>query len=158
TMGRSYAYLPAGLGPTILEREKTVDRIILMGGESRSVDPGAVFAVASGVKPIAEDELAVGIEAAPELGGSRPFHATMWLQGSWLRRGLETTPTVFDNPGRHGGTPAIRDTGLFAVELATPPNASLVLRIGYMYGRTTGSWNGAFDPRQGAVLFAGSDF
>ena len=68
------------------------------------------------------------------------------------------TTAGFDNPGRDGGTPAIRETGLFAAELATAPTAKLVLRVGYMYGRTIGSWTGAFDPRQGAVLYAGSDY
>jgi hypothetical protein len=75
-----------------------------------------------------------------------------------LRRGLETTTHGFDNPGRHGGTPALRETGIFATELATAPTAKLVLRVGYMYGRSIGSWTGAFDPRQGAVLYAGSDY
>jgi hypothetical protein len=82
----------------------------------------------------------------------------MWLQGRWLRRGLDTMPNGFDNPGRYGGPPAIRDTGIFAAEIATAPTAKLALRVGYMYGRTIGSWTGAFDPRQGAVLYAGSDF
>jgi hypothetical protein len=82
----------------------------------------------------------------------------VWLQGRWLRRGLDTTLSGFDNPGRYGGTPAIRETGLFAAELATAVTAKLVLRTGYMYGRTIGSWTGAFDPRQGAVLYAGSDY
>jgi hypothetical protein len=82
----------------------------------------------------------------------------VWVQGRWLRRGLDTLPNGLDNPGRYGGTPAIRDTGIVAAEIATSPTASLGLRVGYMYGRTIGSWTGAFDPRQGAVLFAGSDF
>jgi hypothetical protein len=75
-----------------------------------------------------------------------------------LRRGLDTTTTGFDNPGRFGGTPASRETGLLAAELATAPTARLVLRAGYMYGRTIGSWTGSFDPRQGAVLYAGTDY
>ncbi|HEY5922000.1 MAG TPA: TonB-dependent receptor [Kofleriaceae bacterium] len=154
SMGRSYAYLTAGLGPTILSREKTVDRIISTFGEGRSVDTGAVYGVAPGVEPITQDEVTAGAEVAL----MRAVHASMWLQGRWLKRGLDTTTSGFDNPGRHGGTPAIRETGLFAVEVATAPTAKLVLRVGYMYGRTIGSWTGAFDPRQGAVLYAGTDF
>jgi hypothetical protein len=154
SMGRTHAYLPAGLGPTIIRGQKTVDRILFMGGEGRSVDTGAPWAVAPGVEPITQDELTTGAELAL----ARAVHATVWLQGRWLRRGLDTTLSGFDNPGRYGGTPAIRETGLFAAELATAVSAKLVLRTGYMYGRTIGSWTGAFDPRQGAALYAGSDF
>ena len=154
SMGRSYAYLPAGLGPTIIHGEKTVDRIISSFGEGRSVDTGAPVPVAPGVEPIAQDELTTGADVAL----ARTVRARVWLQGRWLRRGLETTEGIFDNPGRREGTPAIRETGLVAAELATAPTAKLVLRAGYMYGRTIGSWNGAFDPRQGSVLYAGGDF
>jgi hypothetical protein len=154
SMGRSYALLTAGLGPTIIRGEKTVDRVISMFGEGRSVSTGAPVPVARGVEPISQDELTTGAEVAL----ARAVHARAWLQGRWLRRGLDTTESGFDNPGRHGDTPAIRDSGLFAAEIATAPTASTVLRVGYMYGRTTGSWTGAFDPRQGAVLYAGSDF
>jgi hypothetical protein len=152
--GRSYAYLPAGLGPTILRRDKTVDRITSMFGEGRAVDTGAPFSVAPGVAPIAQDEATLGAEIAFE----KAVQLTTWLQGRRLVRGLETTTAGFDNPGRHGGTAALRETGLFAAELATAPTAKLVLRVGYMYGRTIGSWTGAFDPRQGAVLYNGTDF
>ncbi len=154
SMGRSYAMLPAGLGPTIIERDRTVDHISSPFGEGRAVDTGAVFTVASGVEPIAQDELTAGAQVAL----ARTVRATVWMQGRWLRRGLDTTTTGFDNPGRLGGTPATRETGLVAAELATAPTAKLVLRAGYMYGRTIGSWTGAFDPRQGAVLYAGSDY
>ncbi|HEY5946004.1 MAG TPA: TonB-dependent receptor [Kofleriaceae bacterium] len=152
--GRSYTYLTAGLGPTILRREKTVDRIVSAFGEGRAVDTGAPVSVAPGVEPITQDEVTTGAEAAL----ARAVRATVWLQGRWLRRGLDTTASGFDNPGRYGGTPALRETGLLAAELATAPTAKLVLRVGYMYGRTIGSWTGAFDPRQGAVLYAGSDY
>jgi hypothetical protein len=154
SMGRSYAYLPTGLGPTIIRDQKTVDHIVFMGGEGRSVQTGAPFPVAPDIDPIAQDEVTTGAELAYK----DVVRGTMWLQGRWLRRGLDTTEGVFDNPGRLGGTPAIRDTGIFAAEIATAPTAKLALRVGYMYGRTIGSWTGAFDPRQGAVLFAGSDF
>jgi hypothetical protein len=154
SMGRTYAYLPAGLGPTIIRDEKTVDRILFMGSEGRSVQTGSPWSVVPGIEPIAQDELTTGAEVAL----ARAVHATVWLQGRWLRRGLDTTENGFSNPGRYGGMPAVRETGLFAAELATAPTAKLVLRTGYMYGRTIGSWTGAFDPRQGAALYAGSDF
>jgi hypothetical protein len=146
--------LPAGLGSTIISRPKTVDRIVSQFGEGRSVDQGAVIAVASDVKPIAQDELTAGAQFAV----AETVLITAWLQGRWLRRGLDTTTHGFDNPGRYGGTPALRETGIFATEVATSPTAKTVLRIGYMYGHTIGSWTGAFDPRQGAVLYAGSDY
>ncbi len=154
SMGRSYAHLTAGLGPTIIRSEKTVDRIISSFGEGRSVDTGAPLAVAPDVEPIAQDEVTAGARFAL----ARTVEVTAWLQGRWLRRGLETTQSGFDNPGRHGGTPAIRETSIVAAEVATAPTASFVLRAGYMYGRSIGSWTGAYDPRQGAVLYAGSDF
>jgi hypothetical protein len=154
SMGRSFAMLPAGLGQTILQRERTVDNVSSMFGVGRSVDTGAVTAVASGIEPIAQDELTTG--ARVQL--ARAIALTTWLQGRWLRRGIDTTDSGLDNPGRFGGTPAIRDTGLFAAEVATAPTLETLLRVGYMYGRTFGSWNGAFDPREGAVLYAGSDF
>lgn len=154
SMGRSYAYLPAGLGPTIIRGEKTVDRIISSFGEGRSVDTGSPYPVTPGIEPITQDELTTGAQ----LAFAPAVRATMWLQGRWLRRGLDTTAGRFDNPGRTGGTPALRETGLIGAEVATSPTAKTVLRLGYMYGRTIGSWTGAFDPRQGAVLYAGSDF
>ena len=154
SMGRSFAMLPTGLGPTILERDRTVDHIVSSFGEGRGVDTGAVSTVAAGIEPITQDELTTGAQVAL----ARTVRATVWVQGRWLRRGLDTTTAGFDNPGRLGGTPATRETALVAAELATAPTAKLVLRAGYMYGRTIGSWTGAFDPREGAVLYAGSDY
>lgn len=154
SMGRSYAYLTAGLGPTILRGPKTVDRVISSFGEGRSVDTGAPVAVANDISPVTQDELTTGARIAL----ARTLQVTAWLQGRWLRRGIDTTQHGFDNPGRQGGTPAIRETAIFATEVATAPTAKLVLRAGYMYGRSIGSWTGAYDPRQGAVLYAGSDF
>jgi hypothetical protein len=110
--------------------------------------------VAPGVEPIAQDELTTGAQ----IEWARAVRATVWAQGRWLRRGLETTPDGLDNPGRDGGMPALRETGILAAELATAPARELVLRIGYMYGWTFGSWLGPFDPREGAVLYAGSDY
>jgi hypothetical protein len=154
SMGRSYAHLTAGLGPTIIRRDKTVDHITSSFGEGRAVDTGAPVPVAAGVEPIAQDELTAGAQLAL----ARTMRVTTWVQGRWLRRGLETVPRGFDNPGRDGGTPAIRESTIIAAELATAPAAKLVLRAGYLWGRSIGTWTGAYDPRQGAVLYAGSDF
>jgi hypothetical protein len=154
SMGRSFALLPAGLGQTIVQRERTVDNVTSMFGEGRVVDTGSVTSIAAGVEAIAQDELTTGARVAL----ARVIELKTWLQGRWLRRGLDTTVVGFDNPGRIGGTPATRDTGLFAIEVATAPTAKTVIRAGYMYARTLGSWTGAFDPREGAVLYAGSDY
>jgi hypothetical protein len=140
SMGRSFAMLPAGLGATILERDRTVDHIVSPAGEGRSVDTGAVVQVADGIEPVAQDELTAGAQVAL----ARTVRATMWVQGRWLRRALDTTQTGFDNPGRDGGEPGSRQTGLVGAELATAPTARLVLRAGYMYGRTFGTWTGLF--------------
>lgn len=152
--GRSFALLTAGLGPTILSRDRTVDKVISPFGEGRIVDTGTVYTVAADVKPIAQDEITVGAEVAI----AKTVHATAYAQGRWLQHALDTTVHGFDNPGRYGGTPAIRETLVIGGELATAPTAKLVLRAGYFYGRTIGSWTGAFDPRQGAVLYAGTDY
>jgi hypothetical protein len=154
SMGRGFAMLPAGLGPTIIRGEKIVDRVISPAGEGRSVQTGAPVPVASGVEPITQDELTAGAQVALELA----VRVTTWFQGRWLRRGLETVDGTFDNPGRNGDTQAIRETGIFAAEIATAPTARTELRAGYMYGRSIGTWTGAFNPREGAALYAGSDF
>jgi hypothetical protein len=152
--GRSFAMLPAGLGTTILSRDRTVDKVISPFGEGRLVDTGAVYTVAVDVKPIAQDEITAGAEVAL----AKTVHATVYAQGRWLEHALDTTLHGFDNPGRYGGTPALRETLLVGGELSTTPIGKLVLRAGYFYGRTIGSWTGAFDPRQGAVLYAGTDY
>jgi len=140
SMGRSFAMLPAGLGSTILERERTVDRIVTMAGEGRAVDPGSVVQVAGGVEPVAQDELTAGAQVAV----ARTVRATVWAQGRWLRRALDTTLSGFDNPGRAGGEPGSRQTGLLAAEVATAPTGKTVNRAGYMDGRTFGTWTGLF--------------
>ena len=146
--------LPAGLGPTILSRDRTEDFTVSPLGESRSVDQGGVYPVVAHIKPMAQDEATIGGQVAL----AKTVRATAWLQGRWLREGLDTTEAGFDNPRHIAGAPAVRETGLFGAELATAPTAKLVLRAGYMYGRTIGNWTGAFDPRQGVVLYAGDDF
>jgi TonB dependent receptor len=154
SMGRSYAMLPAGLGNTILVHDRTVDELTFNGTTTRAVDTGEALLVDSGVQPIAQDELTAGAEVAL----LRQLRARIWAQGRWLRRGLESTPEGFDNPGRVDGMPALRDTELLAVELESNPIAKFVLRVGYLWGHTTGSWTGAFDPRSGAALYNSPDF
>ena len=156
SMGRSYGLLAAGLGPTVIGGERYVEDVTSPFGTGRAVVTGQPFAVAPGIMPIAQDEVTTGAQVAV----ARRVRATVWLAGRSLVRGLDTVPDGFDNPGRDGaGTlPASRDTIEVAAELATAPTDTLVLRVGYMYGQTIGSWTGAFNPRQGAVLYAGDDF
>ncbi|HSK01949.1 MAG TPA: TonB-dependent receptor [Kofleriaceae bacterium] len=163
SMGRSFVLLPAGIGPTIIGRPPSV-RDVRIGalGESRNTDPGGIFPPAAGIEPAAQDEATVGFE----IGRVRTARAAVWLQARSLRRGYdtvladpETFELSFDNPGRHPGeTPARRDTTLVAVEVSTDPAAKTVVRATYLHGRTTGSWTGPVDPRQGQVLYAGSDW
>jgi hypothetical protein len=154
SMGRSFALLPAGLGSTILGRDRVADDFSFNGIKSRTVDTGAPLLVTPDVEPLAQDELTLGGEIAL----FRQLRARAWLQGRWLRRGLESTPEGFDNPGHFDASaPAIRETGLFAIELETAPGAN-VARVGYMYGRTQGNWTGAYNPREGAVLYNSTDF
>jgi hypothetical protein len=140
SMGRTFAMLPAGLGSTVLERPRTVDRVLSPAGEGRAVDTGAVVQVAGGVEPVAQDELTAGAQVAL----ARTFRATVWMQGRWLRRALDVTQTGFDNPGRDGSEPGTRQTGVVGAEIATAPTGQFVLRAGYIYGRTLGTWNGLF--------------
>lgn len=149
SMGRSYAMLPAGLGQTVLRRDRYVDTITSPFGTSRSVETGAAFAVAPGIEPITQDELTAGAELSPV----RNLRMTVWALGAWLRRGLDTTPDGVGNPPT-----ASRATEQVGAEVATSPGGNLVLRIGYMYGHTEGTWTGAYDPAQGAVLYAGDAF
>ena len=155
SMGRSFAMLPTGLGATILGRDRTLDTISFQGSTTRSLDTGLPVLVVPGIAPVAQDELTTGAQFAI----ARAVKLTAWAQGRWLERGLETTQQGFDNPGRfEDSIPATRDTATFAAEIATTPTAQLVIRVGYTYTRAIGSWTGAFDPREGAVLYAGSDF
>ncbi len=152
--GRSFALLPAGLGSTILGSDRTVDTITSPFGVARFIETGASTKVAAGVEPIAQDEFTLGGEVAL----ARTVKLRGWLQGRWLERGLTTTQNGFDNPGRDGSQPAMRDTELVAVEIATAPTAKTVLRVGYLFATTIGSWVGPYDPREGAVLYASSDY
>ena len=155
SMGRSYALMAAGVGSTILLHDRTADDLTFNGATTRSVNTGAALAVADGVQPITQDELTAGFEVA----ALRQLRARVWVQGRWLERGLESTPTGFDNPGRAPSSlPALRDTELVAAELESNLTAKTVLRVGYLWGHTTGSWAGAYDPHNGAALFNTPDF
>lgn len=154
SMGRSYPLLPTGLGPSVIRRDATVHDATSSFGESRDVDVGAVYGVSPLIEPMAQDELTAGIE----IGLAKTFRLIAWVQGRWLRRGLETTPDGVDNPGRIYGQPARRDSEQLAVEVATSPTAKLTVRAGYLAGRTIGNFLGPYDPRQGVILYDGSDW
>lgn len=150
SLGRSFAMLPAGLGQTVSFRNATVSDVTVAGlGSGRSIDRGNATLVAPDIQPAAQDEATVGLT----FGYPKTVQLTMWLQGRSLERGLDTTPTGFDNPGTNGDLPAQRNSVIFATEVATSGNPTL--RLGYQYGRAWGTWTGAYDPRQGAVLYAG---
>ena len=153
SMGRSFAMLPAGLGRTILARNATVSDITIAGiGNGRTIDRGTALTVADGIQPVAQDEATAGLT----LGLAKVVQLTTWIQGRMIERGLDTTPRGLDNPGATGDPPAIRNAVIFAAQLATTGNPSI--RAGYQYGAAWGSWTGAYDPRQGAVLYAGDDY
>lgn len=162
SMGRSFLMLPVGIGPTIIGDHKSVRDISTEGvGEDRNTDLGGIFAPAPGIEPAAQDEATAGFE----IGRPGTARAAVWAQARSLRRAYdtvlanpETFELAFDNPGRRGETPARRDSALIAVELSTDPTARTVVRAGYLYGRTVGSWTGPVDPRQGQNLYAGSDW
>ena len=56
--------------------------------------------------------------------------------------------TASTTPAAMAARRALARRLLVGGELATAPTGKLVLRAGYMYGRTIGSWTGAFDPRK----------
>ncbi len=146
--------LPLGLGPTILHTDPVVSDIATAGGDGRIYNLGAPIAVAPGIQSSYQDEVTAGAEFA----FARAVRFTTWGQARWLRRGYDTTPTAFDNPGRDGLPEATRQTQQITAQLETAPTSKLALRVGMLYGRATGEWTGAYDPRQGAILYAGSDY
>ena len=156
--GRQFAVLPPGLGQTIISSNRTVDDIeSSFGGPGRILNTGTPIATGAYVAPITQDELVAG----GDVNLARAVRARVWVQGVWLRDGLETTSEgYFDNPGSSPSDagPATRATGLVAAELETAPTATLKLRVGYEYSQTFGNWTGPYDPRQGANLYAGTDF
>lgn len=152
---RTYAYLPAGLGASIIARDAIVHDITTgLGGHARDRERGAVFPVPSYVEPMSQDELTAGVEVSL----SKAFRATAWIQGRYLRYGLETTNTDFTNPGHVRGIPARRSSGIIGLEVATEPTAKLALRVGYLAGRAIGNYLGPWDPQQGTTLYDGEEF
>ena len=100
------------------------------------------------------DEVTMGAEFA--LVGA--LRATLWGQGQFLRRALETTPDGFDNPGRNGDIPATRESEVVAFSLEMMQREKLAIRAGVTWGRTVGTWTGLYDPRQGVNLLQGPDW
>jgi hypothetical protein len=157
--GRTFAYLPTGLGASIIARDAIVHDIVSdLGGQTpihvRDRERGAVFPVPSYVKPMAQDELTAGVEVSL----AKAFRVRAWLQGRYLRYGLETTNTHFLNPGHNDGLPARRSSEILGIEVATEPTAQLTVRLGYMAGRTIGNYLGPWDPQQGTILYDGEEF
>jgi len=137
--------LPAGLGPTLIQRDATVDDFTVGGAPAgRDHDAGSAFRIADRVEPVEQDEVTVGGELA--LAGA--LRATLWGQGRWLRHGLDITDNVFGNPGSSGELPATRETELvaLAIEMMRPSTA---IRAGVSWGRTVGTWTGPYDPGRG---------
>jgi hypothetical protein len=153
-LGTTFALLPAGLGATVIQRDATANDLELGIGNSRTHDAGAAYRVVPGVAPIEQREVTVGGELAL-IGALR---ATLWGHARVLRRGLETTPDGFDNPGRNGDPPATRETELVAFALEMAARDRTRVRTGVMWGRTVGTWTGPFDPRQGSNLLQGPDW
>lgn len=163
SMGRSHALLPAGMGVHVIERDATVRDSSFNGFDNRRVDRGAVFSIAEDIQPVAQDELTTGFE----LGVIKALKLGAWIQHRVLRRGLDTVEIndagdVFvDNPGRSGtftGPPALRDTTTLAADVTIAPSPKLAFRATYLWGRAVGTWTGPFDPRQGATLYAGTEW
>lgn len=153
--GRTFAILPAGLGPTVIQRDTTVDDIELGGmAIGRTRDAGAAFRVVPGTDAITQDAFTVGGEVA--LAGA--LRATLWGQGNYLRHGLETTPDGFTNPGAGGVVAATRETELVAFQLELRKLEVIAIRAAVMWGRTVGTWTGPFDPRLGFNQLASPDW
>ena len=159
SMGRSFVMLPAGLGPTTIRRNSTARDVEFGLGPARFLTTGAVFTVADGIQPAAQDEVTTGLE----FGVPKIVRFVGWAQGRTLRRGYETITypsgvSAFDNPGRQGDEPATRNAVTLAAEAMIAPSPKMTFRATYMWNRTVGSWTGPFDPRQGANLYNGQDW
>jgi hypothetical protein len=150
-LGKTFAMLPAGLGQTVIQRDTTADDFELGTGNSRVYDAGSAYRIVPGVGPIEQDEVTLGAEVA--LVGA--LRATLWGQGRFIRRALETTPDGFDNPGRNGDIPATRETELVAFSLEMARREAIAIRAGILWGRTVGTWTWPYDPRQGVNLLQG---
>lgn len=150
SVGRTFAMLPTGLGPTVIQRDDIVDDFELMGDAlGRTVTHGDVFSVADDTKPVEQNELSFGAEVA--LVGA--LRATAWGQGRYLRNGLETTPAGFTNPGNPGGgngdLEAVRESEQIAVALEMAKPERIGIRAGVLWGRVVGTWTGMFDTFEG---------
>lgn len=161
TLGRSFVQVPAGVGQMLTARHRTVRDVSTPFGDSRVIDPGMTVPVAVDLEAAAQDEATAGVE----VGQPGLAQVSAWVQGRTLRRGYETVSrdadllTVhFDNPGRNGQAPAQRDTLVAAAELIVTPSAHSTVRASYAYTRARGNWSGPYDARQGANLFASTDF
>ncbi|HEY0191943.1 MAG TPA: hypothetical protein VGC42_12575 [Kofleriaceae bacterium] len=155
SLGRTYAMLPAGLGSVVTGRDSTVDDFVLDGDKSRGTTSGTASPVPSGTEPIEQDEVTAGAEVA--LAGA--LRATLWGQGRFVRRGLETASIGFSNPGLvPGEEPAIREAELVAFQLELAATHAVAIRAGVSWGRAVGTWTGPYDPRQGANLYQGADW
>ena len=151
SFGRSYAALPAGMGDDVVARPAT--RRELDG--DLIFDPGAVLPVAAAADPIVVEELAAGVEAIYPRTGRGLFRLAAWSQLVWQRRGLETVRGVLTAPD---DPPATRGATIVAGELSTVPGGALDVRVQWQWSHVTGAAPGAFDPREGAILHAGTAY
>jgi len=156
SLGRSYPYLTAGIGQTVVARNPTVDDQTSQFGTSRAVDPGGVLPISTSIQAPHQDEVTFGVELTPV----RYVQGTAYFQARRLEDGFDTILGSFDNPGRTNPTTpqAERETEVAGVEVAFAPVKDIVVRAGWAWGRTLGSWTGVFDPRQGVVLYGGDDY
>jgi hypothetical protein len=155
SMGRSFALLPTGLGSTVLVGDRYADELTFNGTTTRTFFPGQPQSVLDGIAPVTQDELTAGVEVAL----NRIIRARAYVQGRWLRDGIESTFDGFANPGQLGDEdPAQRSTQLVAFELSTALDAWSDLRVGWAWGETFGNWTGAYNPLEGAVLYNSADF
>ncbi|MCX5741120.1 MAG: TonB-dependent receptor [Proteobacteria bacterium] len=151
SLGRSFAYLPAGIGDLVLPGNRRVRDITIEGiGATRTLETGAPVRVDPALAPPTSDEITAGVE----LGLARTVRLVGWAAIRRLRA-METVDTTLTNPD-DGHETAVRHTTTVAAELAT--TGKLALRFGYLYTRAVGSTTGMFDPRQGATFYGGADF
>lgn len=149
SLGRMFAYLPAGLGETLENAPATVSDISSPFGRARVINFADLIGVTSELRPMITDELTLSAELVwPALGQLR-----LRSQHRWLRKGLEDTMDGLDNPPA-----ASRRVDVIGLELANDRRAALGVRAGYSWGQALGSLVGAYDPRRGAILYTSSDF
>ena len=156
SMGRSYAMLPAGVGSTVLVADRYADELTFNGTTTRSVFTGAPQSVIDGIEPVTQDELTAGVEVALD----RIVRARAYVQGRWLRDGIESTVDGFANPGRirrrRSGGERRRGCSRSSCRPRSTPGPNL--RVGWAWGETFGNWTGAYNPVEGAVLYNSADF